>query len=171
MPTRGKAARERVHWERPARAAPPRFGMRSEPLHLFPFQASANRCIRISAGRHGPRVDMGTREWLIGLGLALSAAGCGHGPRHVSDEDPSDKIPAVELAARTRDRGAIPQLIRDLASDDSAVRFYAIDALRRMTQQTFGYRYFDDEEHRAPAIARWKQWYQRLQPPPSTKPR
>lgn len=116
--------------------------------------------------RRRPRVDMGTREWLIVLGLALSAAGCGHGPRRVSDEDPSDKIPAVERAARERDRQAIPQLIADLGSDDSAVRFYAIRGLQRITGQTLGYRYYDDEEQRKTAVKRWKQWYRDHRTPP-----
>jgi len=101
---------------------------------------------------------MANRKWTIAGWLVLAAAGCGHGPRHVTDEDPGDKIPAIEAAAKAHDQRAIPQLVRDLASDDSAVRFYAIDALHRLTGKTLGYRYYDDDEKRKPALLRWREW-------------
>ena len=87
------------------------------------------------------------------------AFGCGsHGPRHVSDEDPGDKIPAIKDAVQKHDSRAIPQLVKDLESDDSAVRFYAIDALKSFTGQTFGYRYYEDDEQRKPTVLQWKEW-------------
>ena len=51
-----------------------------------------------------------------------------------------------------------PQLIRDLDSDDPAVRFYAIEGLQRLTGQTFDYHYYDDEIDRHPAMLKWRQW-------------
>lgn len=98
------------------------------------------------------------RAWIIAVALSAALPGCGHGPRRVTDEDPADKIPAIEKAAQARDRSAVPQLVKDLDSDDPAVRMYAIDGLRRITGQTFGYRYYDDDEQRKPAVAKWKEW-------------
>src|SRR5690242_975014 len=92
--------------------------------------------------------------------LACAVAfGCGsHGPRHVTDEDPGDKIPAIKAAVQKHNSAVIPQLVKDLESDDPAVRFYAIDALKSFTGQTFDYRYYEDDEQRKPAVLRWKEW-------------
>ncbi len=74
-------------------------------------------------------IGMAPRAFLFGIAVLISAGGCGHAPRSVTDPDPADKIPAVERAVRQKDKRAIPQLVKDLDSDDSAVRFYAIDGL------------------------------------------
>ena len=76
----------------------------------------------------------------------------------LASDDPSVKIPAMKHAAAAHDRSAIPQLITDLDNDDPAIRMYAIEALRHLTGQDMGYRYYDDEAARAPAVQRWKQW-------------
>ncbi|HEX4795004.1 MAG TPA: hypothetical protein VH370_14480 [Humisphaera sp.] len=101
---------------------------------------------------------MGNRNWILAACAGLAMAGCGHGPRSVSDPDPADKIPAMKEAAQTHNQRAIPQMVADLDSDDPAVRLYSIDALQKLTGQTFGYRYYDDDEARKPAVAKWKQW-------------
>jgi hypothetical protein len=76
----------------------------------------------------------------------------------LTDPDPSVKIPAMELAVKQDDRSAIPILIKNLENDDPAVRFYANDALRKLTGRDFGFQYYADEEVREPAIARWQTW-------------
>lgn len=68
------------------------------------------------------------------------------------------KIPAIESAVHAGDRKVIPQLVACLSSDDAAVRFYASDGLQKLTGQTFGYRYYDDESQREPAIKSWQHW-------------
>ena len=93
------------------------------------------------------------------VGAAL-ACGCG-GPGPVKDvrnPDPSGKIPAIKTAVEERDRAAVRQLVKDLDSDDPAVRFYSIEGLQRLTGETFAYHYFDDEDERRPAVLRWRQW-------------
>ncbi len=95
---------------------------------------------------------------IIAVNLAIAAGGCGHGPRSVSDPDPANKIPAIEAAVSQNDRRVIPQLVTDLENDDPAVRYYADEALRRLTGQDMGYQYFADEDRRKPAVERWKQW-------------
>lgn len=76
----------------------------------------------------------------------------------MDNPDPSGKIPAIKDAVEARDLAAARQLIKDLESDDPAVRFFAIQGLQRLTGQTFGYRYFDDERARKPALEKWHAW-------------
>src|SRR5207253_2825000 len=86
---------------------------------------------------------------LAGMGLA----GCGPPPeKKLTNPDPSGMIPAIKQAARSHDQRAVPYLVKDLESDDPAVRFYAIEALRRITGQDFGYVYYGDEDAREPAL-------------------
>jgi HEAT repeat protein len=77
----------------------------------------------------------------------------------LTDPDPSVKIPAIELAARQHDMSAIPTLINNLDSADPAIRFYANDALRKLTGQDFDYLFYADQDVRRPAVLRWKAWY------------
>jgi hypothetical protein len=96
----------------------------------------------------------------IAWGALAPAGGC-TAPRRplvVTDPDPSVKIPAYKKAVRTKDRAAAKQLVADLDSDDPAVRFYAIGALERMTGERFGYRYYDADQDRRTAVAKWNQW-------------
>ncbi len=77
----------------------------------------------------------------------------------VTNPDPSGKIPAFKQAVREKDRRAARQMVKDLDSEDPAVRMFSIVALRRMTGgETFGYQYFDETDQRRPAIQRWEQW-------------
>jgi hypothetical protein len=80
------------------------------------------------------------------------------GPKVVSSHDPSLKIPAIKTAVDQRDFSTIRQMIKDLESDDPAVRFYASSGLERLTGETFGYHYFVDEAQRAPAVEKWTAW-------------
>jgi hypothetical protein len=79
-------------------------------------------------------------------------------PLVVTDPDPSIKIPAIKIAVAQKDRDAAKQLVKDLDSDDPAVRFYAIEGLRKLTGEHFGYRYYDDADVRKPAVERWRAW-------------
>ncbi|HWE03665.1 MAG TPA: hypothetical protein VG326_14765 [Tepidisphaeraceae bacterium] len=94
---------------------------------------------------------------LLAAGVLL-AAGCAHAPRSVADPDPAAKIPAIETAVRRDDQTVVPQMVKDLDSDDPAVRLYTVEGLRKLTGRDFGYRYFDDADHRKPAVERWKRW-------------
>jgi len=101
------------------------------------------------------------RLWRLALaGVCIGAASCTapRPPLVVSDPDPSVKIPAIEVAVRDKDRKAIRQMVQDLDNDDPAVRFYAIQGLHRLTGESFGYRYYDDDVQRAPAVRKWKEW-------------
>lgn len=101
---------------------------------------------------------MGVWRGLL-VAACLSAGGCF--PRadpSITAADPMDSIPAIQRAAETKDRKAIPALVAQLDNDDPAIRFYAIGALRAITGQDLGYHYFDETDERRPALRRWKQW-------------
>ena len=85
--------------------------------------------------------------------------GCGPRPRQVvTNPDPAGKVPAIEKAVQEHDTSVVPQLVKDLDSDDPAVRFYAIYGLRKLTNQDFGYQFFLDQDERKPYVVKWNQW-------------
>ena len=89
----------------------------------------------------------------------LLAAGCfGHDQPSLVSPDPSLKIPAIKQSVENRDQRSEAQMVKDLDNDDAAVRFYAIQGLHRLTGRTFGYRYYDDEVQRLPALRKWQAW-------------
>jgi hypothetical protein len=90
--------------------------------------------------------------------LGLGGCTAPRRPLVVTDPDPSVKIPAFKKAVRKKDRAAVRQFVADLESDDPAVRLFAIDALRRTTGKTLGYRYYDGDEERRTAAGRWRAW-------------
>ena len=95
---------------------------------------------------------------LVGLLCVASACVAPRSPRVVGNPDPSGKIPAIKRAVEQKDMAAARQLIKDLESDDPAVRFYAIQGLERLTGETFAYRYFDGDEQRKGALEKWQAW-------------
>lgn len=94
----------------------------------------------------------------IGGSLLFGCSGY-TGPRSVANEDAAVKIPQMKRAVERNDRSAIPQMVNDLDNNDSAVRFYASQALERMTGQHFDYDWTVADRHaRAPAIAKWRSY-------------
>ena len=93
-------------------------------------------------------------------GVCCGGGGCTEptGPRTVANENLAVKIPAIKEAAKTKDLSAAPQLVKDLESDDAAVRLFAITGLREISGEEFGYVYYADREQRKPAVAKWRQW-------------
>jgi len=100
---------------------------------------------------------------VIASSAAVGGAGAGGcneptGPRTVANEDLNIKIPAIRVAGEHKDLTAAPELVRDLESDDPALRMYAIRGLREMTGHDLGYVYYADVEKRRPAVAKWRRW-------------
>jgi hypothetical protein len=87
-------------------------------------------------------------------------AGCqGEGPKvGLKSDDPAGRMIAMKQAGQRRDAKAVPALVEGLSSDDPAERFYASEALERITGQTLGYHYYDSESAREQAVQNWKQW-------------
>jgi hypothetical protein len=97
------------------------------------------------------------------MAFLLTSCTASRGPLVVTSPDPAVKIPAIEKAVRERDQSAVPQLVKDLDSDDAAVRLYANHALQALTGQDFGFKYFDDDDQREAAAERWRQWLKERQ--------
>lgn len=85
------------------------------------------------------------------------------GPVSVNSDDPDLQILAMRRDASDRSPTDVPKLVEDLQSDDPAIRFYAIEALRRITHDDFGYCFYDDADQRKAATARWQAWLTRQQ--------
>jgi len=99
--------------------------------------------------------------WLVSGSAAMTLMSCiGRDAPLISSQDPDRLVPAIKTGVEKKDPHIIPYLVADLESDDSAVRMYSIDGLRRLTGQDFGYVYFDDEPNRRTAVSQWKQWLQ-----------
>ena len=65
---------------------------------------------------------------------------------------------APRAAAAAQPAPTRAAMVKNLESDDPAVRLFAIEGLRRLTGDDFGYDYYADADQRAPAVQRWKQW-------------
>lgn len=102
------------------------------------------------------------------IGLVCSCGSCGNvavsinvvgrDPPCIESTDPGQLIPAIKEGVQKGDRKIIPYLVKDLESTDSAVRFYSIDGLHRLTGEDFGYVYYGDQDAREAAVGRWKEW-------------
>ena len=87
-----------------------------------------------------------------------------------------DRIVAIREAGERRDPLAIPLLVDRLEDEDSAVRFYAILALERITGDRLGYHYEDSATERLVAVERWRNYAAGSKPdsaalgPPASQP-
>ncbi len=62
---------------------------------------------------------------------------------------------AIEQAVRAHDLSAVPKIVEQLDADDPAIRMLAINALYRLTGETFGFRHSDPPHDRHAAIQEW----------------
>jgi hypothetical protein len=92
--------------------------------------------------------------------LCALVVGCSEdkGPRTVKNPDPTVSIPAIQTDVQNHDQKDVVQMVANLDDDDPAVRFYSIQGLQRLTGDDFGYRYYDDKDGRAAAVAKWQEW-------------
>jgi hypothetical protein len=110
-------------------------------------------------------ITMNARCRTFALIVTALSAGCIPQETHsIGANDTLANIPAIQDAGKENDRHSIPALVTQLDSDDAAVRFYAITSLNKLTNQTLGYRYYDDVDERRPAVERWRHWLA-TQPP------
>ena len=86
------------------------------------------------------------------------AAGCNSaGERKaLSSPSPVERARATVTLAEQRDAASVHKLVDLLEDPDQAVRMYAIIALRRLTGEDYGYRYYAREAERRPAVERWR---------------
>lgn len=100
------------------------------------------------------------RRWVVFNFISLLSCGCVHPspPLSVADPEASVKIPAIKQAVQQDNQSVLPQLVRDLDSDDAAVRFFAVQGLRRLTGEDLGYHFYYDKIQRRPYIELWQKW-------------
>ena len=96
----------------------------------------------------------------VAICCVVCCVGCRppRGPVSIQSEDPDLAIHAIRQDVSENNTKDIATMVADLQSDDPAIRFYAIEALRRLTHDDFGYRYYESDEQRAPATALWQKW-------------
>ena len=104
-------------------------------------------------------------RWAGILGAAASLVGCQdpRGPARVSSDDPDLKILAIKQDVSRHNEDDIAKMVEGLQSDDAAVRFYCIQGLGRLTNDNFGYVFYERDDQRAPALAHWQKWLKQRQ--------
>ena len=103
--------------------------------------------------------------WLcFGVGIILILGGCGSlfdrkmQLSDLQDPNPAVRIMAIKWAGDNKVSSAVPQLVNSLQDEDRSVRFYAVEALRRITGTDNGYDYKANPKLRAEAVGRWREY-------------
>ena len=98
---------------------------------------------------------------VAGVAGAICVFGCrapGPGPESLVSPDPDQRIRAIVRTAETKNANAVPLLVDRLEDEDEAVRMFAIEAIRRLTGKSMGWRYYEPPTRRAHAVAAWREW-------------
>jgi hypothetical protein len=96
---------------------------------------------------------------LLCLGLV---PGCSIAPRtfrSLAHPAPIVRARSVGLGENLPEWQVVPPLIERLNDADAVVRLSAFEELRHLTGQDFGYIPWADAAERAPAVARWRAWW------------
>lgn len=92
----------------------------------------------------------------------MGLPGCSIAPRTfqgLTHPAPIVRARAVGLGNELPEWQVIPPLIDHLDDPDAVVRLSAHEELRKRTGQDFGYVPWADAAERAPAVARWRGWW------------
>lgn len=98
------------------------------------------------------------------LGCAENRVGMPTFTKDIQSPDPSVRIKAVIYAGNSGDKRFIPHLVDRLEDDDEVVRLAAIESLKQLTGNDFGYRSFDPPYKRMIAVEQWRKWLKGSQP-------
>jgi hypothetical protein len=100
----------------------------------------------------------------IGLlaGLTVILPGCFQSSTSIGLKDLESpnldvRIQAIKWAGDNKVKEAVPLLVDRLQEQDKAVRFFAIEALKRIMNTDHGFDYKADAASRAQAIQRWRE--------------
>lgn len=93
--------------------------------------------------------------------IIMVLGGCGRGVKDIGlaeleSPDTATRIRAIKWAGENKDQMAVPLLVDRLQEQDPSVRFFAIQALKRITGTDNGYNYAGCSEERAQAVERWR---------------
>jgi hypothetical protein len=72
--------------------------------------------------------------------------------------NPAVRIMAIKWAGDNKVLSALPRLVDFLHDEDTSVRFFAIEALQRITGTDNGYDYKASPQLRAEAVERWREF-------------
>jgi hypothetical protein len=116
-----------------------------------------------------PNMDRRRTSTLIASALAFGlCGGCGSlTPRNfraMNNPAPVIRSGAVGLLEDQPDQIAIPAWIARLEDPDAVVRMLANEGLKGRTRQDFGFVPWAEPQDRAPAVARWRAWWQSKAP-------
>lgn len=94
-------------------------------------------------------------RWAI---ACLALVGCNMPPyrANFNSDDPTERIMAVQAAAKAGDQSAVPLIVDRLEDEDNGVQFFAMLALERLTGQRFGLESGQSSAERLAAIQRWR---------------
>jgi HEAT repeat protein len=85
---------------------------------------------------------------------------CGGASREIAtmhSVNPLDRALAAVQAANSGNAQSVGALVDLLEDPDPGVRMYAILALRRLTGEDYGYRFYESVTQRNLAVARWRE--------------
>ena len=96
---------------------------------------------------------------LLGVAL-LGGLACNRGRQHpaLATDDDGARIAAAYAAVHHPAAGMLPSLVDALEDDNLAVRYYAIEALRKETGTDMGYHYAAPGPTRSAAVALWRDY-------------
>lgn len=94
-------------------------------------------------------------RWAI---ACLALVGCNIPPyrANFNSDDPTERIMAVQAAAKAGDRSAVPLIVDRLEDEDNGVQFFAMLALERLTGERFGLESGQSSAERLAAVQRWR---------------
>ncbi|MHC4431081.1 MAG: HEAT repeat domain-containing protein [Planctomycetota bacterium] len=101
--------------------------------------------------------------WLLTTATLVLSGCAGPFDRQMSLSDldspnPAVRIMAIKWAGDSKASSAVPRLVDFLQDEDASVRFFAIEALRRITGTDNGYDYKASPQLRAEAVERWREF-------------
>jgi|YNPNPStandDraft_1061719.scaffolds.fasta_scaffold127631_2 hypothetical protein len=114
----------------------------------------------IIAAMFRPGRCRGRAAFAVMLWALAATTGCQSAAQQrklLSSPDPVGRVRAAVWLAESGDTQALHQLVGMLEERDRAARMYAILALRRLTGETYGYRYYAPEPQRRRAVLRWQE--------------
>ena len=82
----------------------------------------------------------------------------------LENPNPVMRIKAVKWVGENKNSQTVPKLLELSQDEDQAVRFYAIIALRNITQTDLGFDYQADARRRAEAVNQWKKRFVIIEP-------
>ncbi len=92
------------------------------------------------------------------MALMTSCASHGSWQTRLTSDDPAERIRAVKHITDAGDIKLASHLVTCLEDEDTAVRFYAIMGLERLTGDRRGYTYHGTRKERVAAVNNWQKY-------------